>query len=550
MKNLLVFLLFCQLTLLLTGSSAEEDAKSDAYLSFLQENHLVRKARSADPGPPKGKKAQKKGKKNGKKKVNTGKKGKKSAVKGKKLDAKKKGNVKKNTKKGKKGGKKTRAVKGKKSTKGKGVKKAKKSENGKQGKKAQKGSTGGKVKKGKGKGKKKGKKTKGKKAGKKKGKKGKKTKKTKNNIKKGKKGKKLKKKTQKNTRQDTCEVSDECLANAVSYLNTLKDRVKNYNNQMKRIIRQNTTAYKKSLKRIEFDIVHTRLMNAAGGNRSDLKCGDSLEGKAQVKNLSATLDNCNSDIETSCDLSSGLDLEEMEACKVKMDEFETMVLECTSKEDAELCDCWTNPAIGELRKSFATCALSKEAGDTATGLFQCLDTFGKCRKYEDVVGRYIYACDLDIQEVVSKLKNIQANRGALESAIVKVADISASRRRLKKETVESCADVTTVAGKLIKIVDECPVNPDIKVLADNIRQFKETSCPTADKENVAGIKTKLDEALETLQNIETEYQIVLEDLTSSTASPEAINSAETYVAAGCVSNEEAETTTAATNELN
>jgi len=461
------------------------------------------------------------------KKKSGGKKSKKN--KNKKLKEKKKG------KKGKKKG-------GKKNKVGKKKKKAKKSKKNKNiKKKSLKGKKSRKNKKKKG--------VKGKKT--KKSKKDKSKKKKKSNKNKKNKSKKNKKKDGKRTKlrqeEASCEVPDQCLANAVDYMNTLKEKVKNFNKQMKRIIRQNTTAEKKIAKRIEFDIVHTRLMNAAGGNRSDLKCGDSASGQVQVKNLSSTLDSCNADIQSSCALSDlpQQSMPEMVECKEKMDEFTAKVTECSNIQGAEACACWTDPKLEELKTSFKPCTLVSEATGFAAGIKSCLDAFGKCRKYEDVVGRYIYACDLNNAEVISKLKNIQANRIALEAANPVLDTLSSSEGRVKRVKAETCTDVVTIATKIQSVVNECPVSPDIKILADSVGSFK-ADCPSADKESLSDMLPKLAEALTLLKNIETEYQVTLEDLTGSTASPEVINAAEAYEAAGCVSNEEAPTTAKAT----
>merc|ERR1711915_416364 len=221
------------------------------------------------------------GKKNQKKKAQKKKKNKKN--KAKRSKSKRKTN-KKNKKKGNKSNEKGKQNKNKKK---KNIKKRK--------------STKTKSKKNKSKGKQKGSKSKRKSKRKNKNKKEKKQKR-KEKIKK--KGRRVKNNRQSNgkPRQTTAKVNLTCLRDAITYTKFLKDNVINFLRRSTRLNRQNDLTNKKASKKGEFKEPAARLIQAGGGDRSNLSCAGSTSNKGaeQIKTLTDTLDNCEMAIKNAC----------------------------------------------------------------------------------------------------------------------------------------------------------------------------------------------------------------------------------------------------------
>merc|ERR1711915_1142386 len=206
------------------------------------------------------------GKKNQKKKAQKKKKNKKN--KAKRSKSKRKTN-KKNKKKGNRSNKKGKQKKNKKK---KNIKKRK--------------STKRKSKKNKSKGKRKGSKSKRKSKRKNKNKKEKKQKRKEKIKKKGRTVKNNRKSNGK-PRQTTAKVNLTCLRDAITYTKFLKDNVINFLRRSTRLNRQNDLTNKKASKKGEFKEPAARLIQAGGGDRSNLSCAGSTSNKGaeQIKTL-------------------------------------------------------------------------------------------------------------------------------------------------------------------------------------------------------------------------------------------------------------------------
>ena len=105
--------------------------------------------------------------------------------------------------------------------------------------------------------------------------------------------------------RQVCTVNEPCVANIASYTKDLK-RIGDYMRQESRINRTVRIATNKNVKKDLFVGVWSRIVSAGGGNSSNLTCSGSStsSGALQLKNLTATLNNCSVAINISCNSAS------------------------------------------------------------------------------------------------------------------------------------------------------------------------------------------------------------------------------------------------------
>ena len=101
-------------------------------------------------------------------------------------------------------------------------------------------------------------------------------------------------------------LTTECLDKAVSYLKLLKNKIGNYDKQLKRMKSQNKTGRNKAGKKGIFGLMVRRLVRAGGGNASNLTCSgnSSSSGAETLKNLTTALMQCEVNVKEYCDTSN------------------------------------------------------------------------------------------------------------------------------------------------------------------------------------------------------------------------------------------------------
>jgi len=207
--------------------------------------------------------------------------------------------------------------------------------------------------------------------------------------------KSLKNKKQHSKPRQTC-LSTDCVDTAVTYLKLLKDKIGNFERQLKRMKTQNKTGKSKSGKKGIFGSVIRRLVKAGGGNASSLSCGGSTNssGAEKMTNLTTSLLECDTNIKTACDTSNlpQPNMTEVDDCTTKMSTFKSGVLACMGKTGSEACSCWTESSLGTDLATIKKCDLSKQSKSMAKAVSGCRNAFGACRKLEDEIGSSIHAC--------------------------------------------------------------------------------------------------------------------------------------------------------------
>merc|ERR1712233_194065 len=107
-----------------------------------------------------------------------------------------------------------------------------------------------------------------------------------------------------------------CLTTAIQLLKFQKDNVNNFLARHTRQQKQNALTTKKQGKKGEFAEPAARLIQAGGGNKSNLTCGGSTTstGAKQLLNLTDLLDGCADAIKDACTPPAGINQTFMNEC--------------------------------------------------------------------------------------------------------------------------------------------------------------------------------------------------------------------------------------------
>jgi len=399
----------------------------------------VRQKREAIPDPKKKKKNDKTGRKEkGKKKSSKkgSRKSKKATKKNKKGQEKSRRNKKKAQRKkqqktnqgGKKGKKKSRKSKkgGKKSKKAARKVKKKGKKNSRE--KARKSKKGGKKSKKGAKKSRKNKKstTKRKRKSKKTNKKGSKkeeSRKIKKVLRKSKKGGKSKGKPI-GRQTSTATVKLTCLRDAVTYTKFLKDNVINFLRRNTRLTAQTATTNKKAGKKGEFKEPAARLIQAGGGDKTNLSCSGSTTGNGakRIKAVTDILDACELSIKNVCKPPSSINNTALDTCKTNAIAFNKTVSSCivkaTKGEDA--CSCFQDAEVVKEKKVLQSCKGTSEAKAAAKARTACLKEISKCKNASTQAATLQYACSYSTDHLLKTLKQLTANLNAFKALIDKV----------------------------------------------------------------------------------------------------------------------------------
>ena len=106
---------------------------------------------------------------------------------------------------------------------------------------------------------------------------------------------------------------------------------------------------------------------------------------------------------------------------------------------------------------------------------KCLKEFSKCRQYEDIVGRFIYGCDINMTENTSKLKNLVGNLDALESAQTDVSKSASTKQSI------TCSEFVEISKTLKDLATQCPFTPYIE---EKGKTFVGLQCSGTEKDSI------------------------------------------------------------------
>lgn len=139
-------------------------------------------------------------------------------------------------------------------------------------------------------------------------------------------------------------LSHDCHDTAKYYLKVYKDKVTNYEKQLKRIQKQNETGSGKSDKAGVFRPVVKRLVEAGGGNISAPACNgnSTAPGALQLVNLTRVLTSCEQSVNLSCHHTNlpQPNKTEVELCAATITDFKARVEVCLEQNATAACTCW------------------------------------------------------------------------------------------------------------------------------------------------------------------------------------------------------------------
>merc|ERR1719460_2455698 len=215
-----------------------------------------------------------------------------------------------------------------------------------------------------------------------------------------------------------------CLTTAIQLLKFQKDNVNNFLARHTRQIKQNALTTKKQGKKGEFAEPAARLIQAGGGNKSNLTCGGSTTstGAKQLLNLTNLLDGCSAAIKKECTPPSGINQTFMSECYEKSKGFNTTLSGCvsTALKGSDPCSCFTDTKLVGAMTNLKPCKGKDEAKLAAKARTACLTQMRACNSYVELAGRLQYTCKYTADDLKKTLAQITANNATVAAAMAKV----------------------------------------------------------------------------------------------------------------------------------
>merc|ERR1711936_1105840 len=215
-----------------------------------------------------------------------------------------------------------------------------------------------------------------------------------------------------------------CLTKAIKLLKFQKDNVNNFLTRHTRQLKQNALSTKKQGKKGEFAEPAARLIQAGGGNKSNLTCGGSTTsaGAKQLLNLTTLLESCSADIHAACTPPSGINQTFMSECYDKSKGFNTTLTGCvtTALSGADPCSCFTDAKLVGAMTNLKSCKGKNESKLAAAARTKCLTQMRACNGYVEQAGRLQYTCKYTEDDLKKTLAQITANNATVAAAMAKV----------------------------------------------------------------------------------------------------------------------------------
>eukprot|EP00092_Neocalanus_flemingeri_P050604 GFUD01058568.1.p1 GENE.GFUD01058568.1~~GFUD01058568.1.p1 ORF type:complete len:682 (+),score=166.77 GFUD01058568.1:59-2047(+) len=239
--------------------------------------------------------------------------------------------------------------------------------------------------------------------------------------------KKLNKGRRPGPRQSNATVSLTCLRDAVTYTKFLKDNVVNFLRQYSRLTRQIKLTNNKAGKKGEFKIPAARIIQAGGGDRTNLSCGGSATsvGAKKMLEIANFLDGCAAGIKTDC-VPPTINKTELELCKTNAVAYNTTVSTCITMatQGKDACSCFQATAVADEKKVLTKCKASSSAKSSAKARSKCLNTLKYCKANVTAAGVLQYACRYSEEELTATLTQLTANSAAFSKFLAKIKSLT------------------------------------------------------------------------------------------------------------------------------
>merc|ERR1719400_3000256 len=228
----------------------------------------------------------------------------------------------------------------------------------------------------------------------------------------------------KNTKASNATVNLTCLTTAIQLLKFQKDNVNNFLSRQTRQLKQNALTTKKQGKKGEFAEPASRLIQAGGGNKSNLTCGGSTTstGAKQLLNLTDLLDGCADAIKDACTPPAGINQTFMNECYEKSKGYNTTLSGCvtTALSGSDPCSCFTDAKLVGAMTNLKSCKGKNESKLAAAARTKCLTQMRACNGYVEQAGRLQYTCKYTEDDLKKTLAQITANNATVAAAMDKV----------------------------------------------------------------------------------------------------------------------------------
>jgi len=220
-----------------------------------------------------------------------------------------------------------------------------------------------------------------------------------------------------------------CLRDAVTYTKFLKDNVINFLRRNTRLKRQNNVTNKKAAKKGEFKEPAARLIQAGGGDRTNLSCSGSTtsSGAKKLKSTIDTLDACNAAIDKVCKPpTTSNESSELKTCGKNAVDFNTTVSKCIkmATEGKDACSCFQAPEVAKDQKNLRKCKGTSAAKAAAAQRTKCLKEVQKCKAAATTAGLLQYACLFKSEELLKTLKQLNSNQKAIKAFLEKIKKLT------------------------------------------------------------------------------------------------------------------------------
>ena len=344
----------------------------------------------------------------------------------------------------------------------------------------------------------------------------------------------------KDLRSNVKAINATCIANILSIANTYFVPMMNYDAQRKRIIRQNKTADSKGGKKGAFNKALQRLVEAGGGNASDLSCQGSTDstGALQLANLTTTLSNCSNEIYDACSLDKRPkpNMTAVNRCNDLMSMYKDSFVACKAmaSDGAAACDCFANSTFTEVSEEFKTCTLKDIASEMVSSNKVCKKAYGKCRKYQEAIVGAVSACSKSTNQLKEKAKTLSENSDNMEKAQASVAALTASRlvhnklHRSQRSAPTTCQGMIILATLVVEIIKQNAASPKVSETCILIVAATGITCSDDEKASLKKTEESMAEAKEALDEAK---EAVFEDLQSQTGSTPSSSELESFTVA-------------------
>jgi len=339
-------------------------------------------------------------------------------------------------------------------------------------------------------------------------------------------------KNKKRERQSTeATVNLTCIRDAITFTKFLKDNVVNFLRRNTRLTAQNTLTNKKAQKKGEYKEPAARLIQAGGGDKTNLSCSGSTTGVGakRIKAVADVLDGCEIGIKKACKPPDSINTTTLDTCQKNAVAFNKTVNECITKatkgEDA--CSCFQADEVLKEKKVLENCKGKTEAKAAAKARTACLKVIKECKNASASAALLQYACRYSTPHLMKTLKQLKANLAAFKSLIDKVKDLTglspktpskdlgaskdmgrhvrsdeeseeeaifdSHQARLRgKRQQQACSTITTTITTCTTTISNKPAS--IQVTVDcKTPTFTISTCSDADK---TAIQTALDDAID------------------------------------------------------